>query len=246
MRKSIAAAIIAASTATSACGHMHNEGAGPTVSRSYQVGNFDKIEVAGPYEVSVRTGANATVSAEGSEKLLEKTVVEVKGDKLVIRPQDHHGFFSWGWGNGGKANFTVTVPQLSGATIAGSGDIRVDHVRGNQFEGEVAGSGGLNVDSLEVGSLKLSIGGSGSAKAGAGKAQSAEYSIAGLGRYRRRRGAAAAGEGLHRGLGQREGALDRDGRRQHHGLRGRRCLGRGEMLGEQAGLRRRTLLLKAF
>jgi hypothetical protein len=181
MRKSIAAAVIAASTATSACGQMHREGAGPTVSRSYQVGNFDKIEVAGPYDVSVRTGANATVSAEGSEKLLEKTVVEVRGDKLIIRPEDHHGFFSWGWGNSGKANFTVTVPQLSGAAIAGSGDIRVDHVRGDQFEGEVAGSGGLNVDSLEVGSLKLSIGGSGSAKAGGGKAQSAEYSIAGSG-----------------------------------------------------------------
>ncbi len=158
------------------------------------------------------------VSAEGSEKLLEKTVVEVKGDKLVIRPQDHHGFFSWGWGTHGKASFTVTVPQLSGATIAGSGDIRVDHVRGNQFEGEVAGSGGLNVDSLEVGSLKLSIGGSGSAKAGAGKAQSAEYSIAGSGDIDAGAVQTAAGEGLHRGLGQREGALDRDGRRQHHGL----------------------------
>ncbi len=42
MRKSIAAAVIAASTATSACGHMHSEGAGPTVSRSYQVGNFEQ------------------------------------------------------------------------------------------------------------------------------------------------------------------------------------------------------------
>src|SRR5215470_2936106 len=169
MRKSIAAvAVIAASAATSACGQMHHEGAGPTVSRSYQVGNFQKIEVAGPYDVSVRTGANAGVSAEGSEKLLEKTVVEVRGDKLVIRPEDHHGFFSWGFGHSGKANFTVTVPQLSAAAIAGSGDIHVDHVKGDQFEGEVAGSGGLNVDSLEVGSLKLAIGGSGSAKAGAG------------------------------------------------------------------------------
>lgn len=181
MRKSIAAvAVLAASAATSACGQMHGEGAGPTVSRNYRVGNFEKIEVAGPYDVNVRTGANATVSAQGSEKLLEKTVVEVRGDKLVIHPESH-GFFSWGFGNSGKANFTVTVPKLSGAAIAGSGDISVDHVRGEQFEGKVAGSGGLNVDSLEVGSLKLSIGGSGSAKAGSGKAQSAEYSIAGSG-----------------------------------------------------------------
>ena len=181
MRKFIAAAaVLSGSVATSACGQMHHEGAGPTVSRSYQVRNFQEIEVAGPYEVSVRTGSNPSVSAQGSEKLLENTIVEVKGDKLLIHPQEHHGF-SWGWGHSGKANFTVTVPQLAGASIAGSGDIRVDHVRGDRFAGEVAGSGGLNVDTIEVGSLKLSIGGSGSAKAGAGRAQSADYSIAGSG-----------------------------------------------------------------
>jgi Putative auto-transporter adhesin, head GIN domain len=182
MRKSIAAAVLAAaSAATSACGQMHNEAAGPTVSRSSKVGNFEEIEVAGPYDVTVRTGANPGVSAQGSEKLLERTLVEVQGSKLVIKPQEHQKLFSWGWGTHGNARFTVTVPQLSGAAIEGSGDIRVDHLRGRRFDGTVAGSGGLDVGTVEVGSLKLSIGGSGSAKAGRGKAQSADYSIAGSG-----------------------------------------------------------------
>ncbi|MFL6728293.1 MAG: GIN domain-containing protein, partial [Sphingomicrobium sp.] len=129
MRKSVAAAIIAASAATSACGH--SQGTGATVSRNYQVGSFQAIEVAGPYQVDVRTGGNPGVSAEGSEKLLERTVVEVRGDKLVIRPEEH-GWFNFGWSSHGKAHFTVTVPQLSGATIAGSGDINVDKVQGNR------------------------------------------------------------------------------------------------------------------
>ena len=139
MRKFIAAAaVLSGSVATSACGQMHHESAGPTVSRSYQVGNFQQIEVAGPYEVSVRTGSNPSVSAQGSEKLLEGTVVEVKGDKLFIHPQEHHGF-NWGWGHSGKANFTVTVPQLAGASIAGSGDIHVDPLapEGNALGQEV-------------------------------------------------------------------------------------------------------------
>ena len=180
MRKSIAAAVLAASAATSACGQARSEGAGPTVSRNYQVGNFQQIEVSGPYDVAVRTGSNASVAANGSQNLLEKTVVEVKGDKLLIHPQERHGFH-WGFSSHGKASFTVTVPQLNGATIAGSGDIRVDHVRGDQFNGTIAGSGGLNVDTVEVGSLKLSIAGSGSAKAASGKAQSASYDIGGSG-----------------------------------------------------------------
>jgi len=181
MRKSIAAAVIAASAATAACSHDRGEEGGPTVTRNYQVGNFQQIEVAGAYDVDVRTGANPGVSARGPQKLLENTVVEVKGDKLYIRPQSEKGWFHFGWSHHGKAEFTVTVPQLNEATIAGSGGISVDHVKGDRFDGTVAGSGGLNLGTVEVGSLKLTIAGSGDAKAGTGKAQSAEYEIAGSG-----------------------------------------------------------------
>jgi hypothetical protein len=178
MRKSVAAAI--AASALSGCQVHAQEESGPTVSRNYQVGNFQEIEVAGPYDVEVRTGTNASVSAKGSEKLLERTIVEVKGNKLVIHPQKRAGIFSFGWGHRGKASFTVTVPQLSGATIAGSGDIRVDKVQGNSFEGVVAGSGALNVGAFDVQQLKLAIAGSGDVR-GAGKAQTAKYDIAGSG-----------------------------------------------------------------
>jgi hypothetical protein len=180
MRQSLAA-VIAASAALGGCQVHAQEGAGPTISKNYSVGNFQKIEVAGPYDVEVRTGSNASVSARGGEKLLERTTVEVEGDKLVIRPEREHSFFSWGWGNRGKASFTVTVPQLSGATIAGSGDIRVDKITGQSFEGNVAGSGGIDVATMDVQQLKLSIAGSGGVKAGTGKAQSAKYDIAGSG-----------------------------------------------------------------
>lgn len=180
MRQSIAA-VVAASAAVAACQVHADEGAGPTVSRNYQVASFSKIEVAGPYDVDVRTGSNPSVSARGSEKLLEHTVVEVRGDKLVIRPERQRGWFGMGWSSHGKADFTVTVPQLSGATIAGSGDIRVDKVSGPRFEGEVNGSGGLNVGMLDVQQLKLSIAGSGGVSAGNGKALAGEYKIRGSG-----------------------------------------------------------------
>src|SRR5436189_3088723 len=118
MRKSLVAAIAASSATVAGC-QAHGEDTGATVSRNYQVGNFQQIEVAGPYDVDVKTGSNPSVSARGSERLLERTTVEVRGDKLVIHPEGSHNWFSFGWGHHGKATFTVTVPQLSGATIAG-------------------------------------------------------------------------------------------------------------------------------
>jgi hypothetical protein len=181
MRKPIAAAVIAASAATSACGHSRSEDAGPAVSRIYQVGNFDRVEVAGPYDVVIRTGSNPTVSARGGEKLIEQMVVEVKDGELRIHPQERKGWFSGGWNFRGKVELQVTVPELHGATIAGSGDIRVDRVRGERFDGTVAGSGGMNIGAVEVQALKLSIAGSGAAKAASGRAQSVSFEIAGSG-----------------------------------------------------------------
>lgn len=179
MRHSLAA--IVAASALAGCQVRAQEGDGPDSSRTYQVGNFHQIEVAGPYDVEVRTGAAPSVSARGPQRLLERTVIEVKGDHLVIRPQNNRSFFHWGWSSHGKARVTVTVPELSGATIAGSGDIKVDKVAGAGFEGTVAGSGGIDVAALNVQELKLSIAGSGGVRAGAGSARSAKYDIAGSG-----------------------------------------------------------------
>ncbi|MFL6722262.1 MAG: head GIN domain-containing protein [Sphingomonas sp.] len=179
MRMSLAA-MIAASAAVSGC-QIHDSDGEAAVSRNYQVGNFQQIEVAGPYNVEVRTGGTPSVSGQGAQKLMNRTVVEVRGDKLVIHPQEHRGWFHMGWGSHRSAKFTVTVPQLSGATIAGSGDIHVDQVHGTSFEGTVAGSGGLGINTLDVQSLKLAIAGSGGAKASAGRAQSVKYDIAGSG-----------------------------------------------------------------
>jgi len=181
MRKSIVSAVIAACAMVSACGQTRAEDGGATVSRNYQVGNFQQIEVAGPYDVQVRTGANPSVSARGAEKLLEHTVVEVQGDKLTIHPEEHHGWFNFNFGSHGKTVFTVTVPQLSAATLAGSGDMNVDTIRGDRFEATLAGAGDMGIGSVNVQQLKLSMAGSGDAKVGSGQAQSAEYTVVGAG-----------------------------------------------------------------
>ena len=181
MRKSVAL-VIAGVVVFAGCSRGHAESGGPTVSRNYQVGNFQQVELAGHYDVEIRTGGPVSVSARGPEKVLERLQVEVDGDKLTIHPKDEHGWFHFGnRGSRETVQVVVTLPTLTGATLAGSGVINVDKVQGGNFEGTVAGSGQMNLTSVDVQSLKLNIAGSGSAKAGQGKAQSAEYDIAGSG-----------------------------------------------------------------
>ena len=180
MRKSIAAAVVAAAAVTSACSHSRSEDGGPTVARNYRVGGFDQIDVAGPYNVTVRTGSGPSVSAKGPQKMIDHLVVEVTDGKLRIHSERQKSWFG-GWNSHGNVELTVTVPQLSGAAIAGSGDINVDQVKGDKFGGSVAGSGTLSVGTVDVQALEFSIAGSGDAKAGAGKATNTKFDIAGSG-----------------------------------------------------------------
>lgn len=179
MKRAIALGIAAAAVAVSGCSEARSENGGPTVERNYQVGSFDKIELAGAYDATVRTGSAPSVHARGNEKAIENLEVAVENNVLVIRHKKRTGF-SWG-SKGGKVALTVTVPNLRGAELAGSGDIKVDRVAGDSFDGGIAGSGNLKVDRIEVGSLKLSIAGSGNAEVGSGRAKNAEYNIAGSG-----------------------------------------------------------------
>lgn len=176
MRKFPTAAILLATLTTAACDQ--GQASGATASRNYQVGNFQQIEVAGSYDVEVRTGANVSVSAQGGKNLLDHTVVEVVDGKLEIHSEKNNNFFSFG--HHGGAKFIVTVPQLNAATIAGSGDMKIDHVQGNGFEGTVAGSGSIEIGAADLQQLKLSIAGSGDVRA-QGKAKTVEYSVAGSG-----------------------------------------------------------------
>jgi hypothetical protein len=149
---------------------------GPEVSRTYQVGAFDKIAVAGPYEVNVVSGGQGAITAKGGSSLLDETDVVVEGDTLKIMPKKHKGIrFNW---THGKAVFNVNAAALHGASIAGSGGINVDRVAGD-FEGDVAGSGDLKVNGIAGGSVKLSIAGSGNVAAHA--TESADVSIMGSG-----------------------------------------------------------------
>ncbi len=179
MRKAVLISIAAVSTI--GCSQGRAQDVGPTVQRSYNVGAFDRIEVAGPFDVKVITGGKAGVSASGPEKMIERLIVEVKGDRLVVRAKERQGIFHWDVGKRGTVKVQVSAPALSQAVLSGSGDVAIDKVSGDSFVGAVAGSGDLTVDSLTVKQVKLSIAGSGDLRARSGQAASAEYKIAGSG-----------------------------------------------------------------
>jgi hypothetical protein len=180
MNKTILISITGMAAVLAGCGIANGkeEEAGPATERDFQVGNFNQIELAGGYDVNVKTGSAPSVHAKGGQNVLDKLEIKVVDGVLQIGSKKRSGF---NWGRQGHVTLDVTVPALAGVSLAGSGDVKVDRIAGDQFEGGIAGSGNLNIDNIEVARLKIGIAGSGGAKAAAGKATTAEYDIAGSG-----------------------------------------------------------------
>lgn len=181
MRFAMLIGIAAGTVAASACGQSRAEDGGATVQRQYPVGGFQAIEVAGPYEVTVRTGGAASVSASGPERMIERMVVEIKGDRLLIHPRKERGVTIQNFRSREPVRVEVSVPMIRAGSVAGSGGMTVDRIDGSNFHGSVAGSGDLRLGSVTVGKLKLAVAGSGDVEARSGQAQSVEYNIAGSG-----------------------------------------------------------------
>jgi hypothetical protein len=180
MNKAIALGMVVAAAASAGCARDRGESAGPATTRNYPVAGFERISVAGPYEVTVATGSAPSVRASGGERAIERMVVEVTGDTLKIHPKKRSGL-NFGWSRHHPVKLTVTVPRLTAAEIAGSGNIQVNKVAGDSFEAGVAGSGDLRLGEVDVKRLKAGIAGSGGIDAGRGRAAVADYEIAGSG-----------------------------------------------------------------
>src|SRR5688500_13409322 len=155
-------------------------GGGAATKRDFQVEGFEKVSLRGAHDVIVIVGPAASVRAEGDAETIERLDITVEDGELVIGSKRKR---DWSFGvsrSRRKVTIHVTVPALRAATIAGSGDMRIDKVQGDSFAGEIAGSGDMDIADLRVGSADLSIAGSGGITA-KGAAQSSSVSIAGSG-----------------------------------------------------------------
>ena len=169
-----------AAVTLSACGMLRAESGdgGPSGTRSFGVRGFDRVALRGPDDVVVRVGGAESVTATGPEDVLERLEVEVVNGELRVGRERK---WNMGWSSERKpVVVTVTLPQLRGAAVAGSGDMKVDRVQTASFEGSIAGSGNLAIGSLQAEAAELNIAGSGGASV-VGQTRSLDISIAGSG-----------------------------------------------------------------
>ncbi|HRH60517.1 MAG TPA: head GIN domain-containing protein, partial [Chitinophagaceae bacterium] len=138
-----------------------------------------RIQSAGNYDVAIVQGSPFAVKVEADENLLPYIITEIKDGELHIHTREHYNLHS-----SHKIKVTVTTDKLTGAEIAGSGNIIGEgkFTGGDELQLRIAGSGNINLN-VNTPDIVSKIAGSGDIEL-SGETKNAKIEIAGDGNYK--------------------------------------------------------------
>ncbi len=149
------------------------------VERSYDIRDFERLDISGPYDVTLRKG-NPRVELSGDERIIENTTVKIEGSELVIRKEG-----DWRWNSSrGDVEVTVYFQQIERLEISGacqlvsrdplggrdfdleaSGASRAEfELLADAFDGEISGASTVDIYG-EIGDFRLEVSGASRIKA---------------------------------------------------------------------------------
>lgn len=149
------------------------------IKETRSVKDFSRISFGIAGNLYINIGPSFKVELEGDKSVLENVETVVSGDKLVIKTENFR------WNNQDKVDVYITLPELKGLGVSGSGRAEIrDPVKTGSLGLSVSGSGKLYTTDVRVSSLECSISGSGDIIfGGSGTAGKAEIGISGSGSY---------------------------------------------------------------
>ena len=133
--------------------------------RTFGITSFTKVEVVGPYRVTLTTGVPPFARASGSSVALDRVAIEVRGDTLVVRT-DRSAWGGYPGADPGPVEVTVGTHDLSSAMLNGSGSLAINRVTGLTFALSLQGSGAAQIDEVAADQFSVSLAGTASARLG--------------------------------------------------------------------------------
>jgi hypothetical protein len=156
------------------CSTQRVKGSGKVISESRQVPEFREIRLEGQGKVVVAQGDQISVEVTSDDNILPSIETAVINGQLILSHENGKNLRPT------TLNYTITVKDLKGVSIAGSGDIvGNDEFNSERFYADIAGSGDIAIK-VSVDSLESGISGSGSIHL-SGSANSHDARITGSG-----------------------------------------------------------------
>jgi hypothetical protein len=125
-----------------------------------KVDSFTKISFRFPGKLYLTQGSPQKVEVEGAKDILEELETEVDGGRLIIGREGK--WMDWNWDNNDRVTVYITVPNIEGLSVSGSGDIIGQNtVNTENLDLNVSGSGSLFLDIEAKGDVEADVSGSG-------------------------------------------------------------------------------------
>jgi len=151
------------------------QGNGNVQRQARELGAFSGVALSLPGTVEIRSGGKEGITIETDANLLPLIETVVENGTLKIRGKDHMTPKTR------NLKFVVQAREVERLSVAGSGDIDADAVRGERIQLDIGGSGDIKVRKAEGGRLGADVSGSGDLKVEDGSVRSLSVSIAGSG-----------------------------------------------------------------
>jgi hypothetical protein len=123
--------------------------------------------------VEIAIGETTSVTVEADDNVVPLIETRLRGSSLVVENDVSCTRCM-------RMVVRITVPELEGVSLAGSGDILVDGLAAGDFEAALAGSGDIEVSGT-ADRVEASLAGSGDIDLGAVQARAGKAAIAGSG-----------------------------------------------------------------
>lgn len=144
------------------------------ISKTYELTDFDRIEVGGVYDLDVSVGGAYSVEISGPED--EMARVE-NGELILDQKRREHGKRHW---RKHGLNARIALPALTAVSASGVVDGDVVGIVAEQFRVDLSGVGDMDV-SGECGDLTANVSGVGELNAEELKCKNVDVNVSGVG-----------------------------------------------------------------
>lgn len=151
------------------------EGSGVPAAQARDVPSFGAVDLAGGNNVTIHVGGKQAVVVRADDNLLDRVTTRVEGGTLVI------GTTPGSFVGRSPMVVNVTVPELNGLTLSGSGIVTADGIDTDRLTVALPGSGVLRASGKTL-ALEVRHTGSGDAQLGGLVASDAHAVLSGSGR----------------------------------------------------------------
>jgi hypothetical protein len=107
----------------------HESDAGPVLTETREVGEFDSIDMEGAARLEISVGSPESLTIEAREDVAKRVNVEVRGDTLHIKSKPKDWFISNGRP---RVTLRITVPKLESLQLEGGNDVRLTGFDGGE------------------------------------------------------------------------------------------------------------------